>query len=76
MSVERSSTSGQASVLVGAESLSGLKYPARFQAGETATRIVVKDSRLARLIAKGSTVEITVRHPSTGQVSNVFAYSR
>ncbi|HQR38238.1 MAG TPA: S8 family serine peptidase [Blastocatellia bacterium] len=68
---------GEAQLFVGDTLLGSIKFPARQQLGDgTTTRIVSKDSRLKSLIPAGATVQITVHHPTTGQVSAALSFSR
>jgi hypothetical protein len=67
----------EAVVFVGETPLGLLKYPnGRRNADGTCTRIVSKDGSIDSLIPGGSTVQITVRHAVTGQVSAVVSFTR
>lgn len=64
-------------IFVGETPLGLLKYPnGRRNADGTCTRIVSKDGSIDSLIPSGSTVQITVRHAVTGQVSTALSFTR
>ena len=64
-------------IFVGETPLGSLKYPGSRQNSDgTCTRIVSKDASIGDLIPAGTTVQITVRHAVTGQVSAVVSLTR
>lgn len=64
-------------IFVGETPLGSLKYPGGRQNSDgTCTRIVSKDAMLNSLIPAGSTVQITVRHAVTGQISAIVLLTR
>ena len=64
-------------IFVGETPLGSLKYPGGRQNSDgTCTRIVSKDAAIGDLIPVGTTVQITVRHAVTGQISAVVSLTR
>lgn len=68
---------GEGVVYVGDVALGSTKFPSGQANGDgTTRRIISKDRSLKSLIPNGATVVVTVRHPSTGQVSEQFLFTR
>lgn len=67
----------EAVVFVGETALGTLKYPkGRRNPDGTCRRVTSKDAAIDALIPVGSTVQITIRHAATGQVSAAVSLTR
>jgi len=64
-------------IFVGETALGALKYPkGRRNSDGTCTRIVSKDPAIDALVPAGSSVQVTVRHATTGQISGALTLTR